>query len=81
MNYTEAKAKRDCIDGHVRRLGKIVKQFPRLENGLTPDHIKFSPKYRFAMGQFNLAFNDLRAFNQWFVKTFKTELRNERRAP
>jgi hypothetical protein len=80
MDFTAAKAKQAEIEAEFVRLADITGAFPRYPNGLTPDHIKFSPEYQAAKQASNAAFQRLRQFNGWFVKTFKAELRKERLA-
>lgn len=46
--------------------------------GLTPDSVRNSPEYKAAREAFSQSFARLRAFNAFFVKAFKTELKEER---
>lgn len=46
--------------------------------GLTPDHVKQSPEFRRANGEYQAAFKALRELNGRNVKRFKAELARER---
>ncbi|MCP1852820.1 MULTISPECIES: hypothetical protein [unclassified Bradyrhizobium] len=45
--------------------------------GLTPDRIKFDPRYRLAKAAADIAFAELRAFNGRYAPRFKKEIRAE----
>jgi hypothetical protein len=47
------------LDGY----SKVLKSFPRLSNGLTPDSVKASTEYKSAKANYQRAFSALRAFN------------------
>jgi hypothetical protein len=79
-HFVEAKACCAALDAEVSKCGDVLRSFPRDARGLTPDAVKFSPEYRTAKAASDNALVRLRTFNAWYVKTFKTELRAERRA-
>lgn len=45
----------------------ILRAFPRLSNGLTPDAVRDSPDYKTAKVEYNAAFQCLRGFNQQYA--------------
>ncbi|MNO09060.1 hypothetical protein D3C81_2320260 [compost metagenome] len=47
--------------------------------GLTPDHVKAMPEWQAAKRAYDVSFAELRAFNGWFNKTFKAEIKKEPR--
>jgi hypothetical protein len=78
MTYEQAKTRRDALEAAVKAI-----KFPDGTNGngrITPDHVKFSPEYKAAKEAFNAAFAELRSFNEWYVKTFRDAIRDERRS-
>ena len=78
--FAEAKAVRDALDSEVTRTGNVLNTFPKGPMGLPPDAVAFSPEYRDATRQFDIAFAKLRDFNSTYVKTFAKELREDRDA-
>jgi len=78
MTYEEAKRLRDDAEEQSKAASAVLRAFPRLANGLVPDAVKFSPEYRAAKARYDAAFAHERAVNEWFVKTFKEEIRAER---
>lgn len=79
MSYQDAKTQRDKLDARVRELSAALNTFPKRADGLTPDHIKFSPDYRAVKTAYDSAFKALRQFNINFNRVFKKEIRAERR--
>lgn len=57
-----------------------MKGFPRGPMGLTPDDVKASDTWKAAKKSYDKAFNSLREFNGLFVKKYKKELAQERKA-
>ncbi len=80
MNYTQAKAERDRLEALHKEASRTLDQFPRLPNGLHTDDVKATPEYQQARQRSARAFANLQAFNAQFVKTYKKEIRDERRA-
>lgn len=82
MNFQEAKAIRDRLDGEVRNAERAIKSIPSVGSGsmgLTPDAVKATPEFQAARQEFFTAFEKLRAFNLGFIRHFKKEIREERR--
>ncbi len=78
MTYEEAKVVKADLEA---KLAAIVT--PPLAGsgpmGLTPDHVKATPEWKAYRIAHDTAFAALRNFNGWYVKTFKKEIRAERR--
>lgn len=70
MTYDEARAKQNELWDAVKTASGVLKGFPKLSNGLTPDRIKFSAEYRAAKATYDAAFRRLRDFNARFHKAF-----------
>jgi len=82
MNYSQAKARQTELYQAEKEAGDRLKAIPGVGSGpmgLTPDSVKASPEYRKAKADYDLAFANLRSFNSWFTRTFKKEIRQERR--
>lgn len=77
MTYDEAKAERDMLEEAVSFYSAVLASFPKSKNGLTPDHVKESEEYQKAKFDYEASFSKLRAFNTYFVKTFKKETRHK----
>ena len=62
MNHLQAA--KDALYAEYRTAGKRLKaKYPRQANGLTPDHIKFSPEYRADKAKVDKLFQALRKIN------------------
>lgn len=80
MNYDEAKLTAEKLTADAKRTGDILRGFPRApSSGLVSDVTRSTSEYRSAKAAFDNAFAKLRAFNGWFTRTFKLEIREERR--
>lgn len=79
-SFEEAKAEQAELEAQVKELGSILRSMSGGDSmGLTPDYIKKSPEWREAKAAYNEAFRELQSFNKWFTKTFKSEIRADRR--
>ncbi len=81
--FTAATAQRDALSYEVTRLAVVVAAIPGVGSGpmgLTPDAVRATPAYREGAAVYAVAFAKLRRFNAGYVKAFKVELRNARRA-
>lgn len=67
-NMKTVKTPETDAERAVREAGDVLGAFPRLPNGLTPDHVKFSPEYRAAKSRFDRAFHALRLANAARIK-------------
>lgn len=54
---------RDALRIEVSAASAVLKGYPRMANGMTPDSVKFSPEYRSAKLRYDHAFDALRKFN------------------
>lgn len=79
MTFAEAKAMQDVLEAEWKAASRAFDIFSADELGLTPDDVKASPEWKRVRREYDKAFNELRNFNSWFTKTFKRELRDERR--
>lgn len=80
MTYTEAKAMADAYAATTKRLGAAMGHFPRGPMNLTTDAARATPEYKVAKLALDRAFAQERAFNTYFVKTFKVEIKADRAA-
>lgn len=71
MTYGEAKELKKKLNDECDEASKKLREFERVELGLTPDHIRDTQEWQEADKRFKLAFADLRKFNAWFVKEFR----------
>jgi len=47
----------------VSEYSKVLRSFPKLENGMTPDDVKATPEFKEAKANYQRAFAQLRAIN------------------
>ena len=80
LNFDQARERADALDARAREAGKALDRFPRGAMNLIPDHIKATTEYREAKSAFDVAFQEQRRFNAWFVRAFKRELAQVRAA-
>ena len=78
MQFITALHNRDVAEAACKRLSESLRDFPRDENGLTPDHIKFSPEYDAVNMAYKRAFNELRAWNGLLTGKFKAQYKEHR---
>ena len=81
MNYTEATAQRDSLEAAYKAVSGLFNEIPGVGSGpcgLTPDAVKFSPEFRAAKATYQKAFDNLRAFNSYYVKVFKKQIAADR---
>lgn len=76
--YLKAKAHRDALEAEVDKHTKALNLYPKEANGLTPDHIKNTPKFQEDKKRFNQAFSKLRDYNSTFTKKFKSHIAADR---
>ena len=78
--YLEARKLQQALALDVERFSAKVRAFPADgPMGLVSDAVRATPEYRAAKADYAAAFEKLRGFNAWFVKTFAKEIREERR--
>lgn len=73
LSYKQARLAYDQILEAVEVASNAMQQFPRLPNGLTPDEVRATVKYRESRAAFDLAMKRSRMFAKWFLKAFKKE--------
>ena len=78
MNFEDGKRAKEALEAAVDRASLALQQFPRGALGLTPDHIKATPKHRDARKAYADAAAKLRAFNAWFIPMYHIQLQAER---
>lgn len=78
MTYQEAKKRKAELETQCKVCSDALNNFPKREDGLTPDAIKFSPQYRTALDAYRKASKKLRGFNSWFLCVFEKEYAAER---
>lgn len=79
--YDEAKAECACLTACERAAAAALRAIPGVgsgPNGLTPDGVKFSPRYMSARRDYEAARAALARFNGWYTARFKAELRRDR---
>lgn len=83
QSYHAAKANAEKLWAKSREsadaLQAFSRNFPAGPMGLTPDHVKTMPRYQVLKRASDVAFQELRAFNAGYVKTFKREISAERK--
>ena len=79
MTFLEAKAISEALDAEVKAASVELRSTSGGgPMGMTPDHVRGTPEWQRAKRTFDGAFSRLRAFNGWYVKAFKSQLRDER---
>lgn len=79
MTYAIAKAAQKNLEEVCNVLSAKLNTYPKGKMGLTPDAVKCTPEWKSDKAAFQKAFAAFRNFNQSFVKTYKKEMREERR--
>lgn len=82
MPYEDAKRAVMKVQELERKYGDVLKHIlkdvPRSNMGLTPDHIRATKPYQIAKSNYDRAFAELQRMNQWFTRTYKAEYRADR---
>jgi hypothetical protein len=77
-----AKAAAERLYEEYKAACKELKAIPGVSSGpmgLTPDAVKATPEYQAAKARMDATFQGLRTYNAWYTKTFKKELKKDRR--
>jgi hypothetical protein len=83
MTFTQALEASKKLNEVVNLADGHLQTFPKGAFGLTPDDVKNTVEFKTAKFTFDIAFQNLRNFNQYYTKKFKRELaqmRDEKRA-
>jgi hypothetical protein len=79
--YPIAKARKEALEADTQAAGAILANgFPKGPMGLTPDNVKASPEWQEASRAYATAFQQLRDFNEWFLKEYAKEEKADREA-
>lgn len=83
MNYQDAKIIKDqlyaTMDTTSDELNRLCAPH-KGAMGLTSDAYRATVEYQEAKRAFDVSFQQVRNFNEWFSRTFKKEMREDRRA-
>ena len=81
-DYATLRASLATIDEELSAISAKLNapEFPRLANGLAPDHVRAMPEYKALRAQYARGFDKLRTLNAELVKRFPKELRASRDA-
>lgn len=79
MTYEEAKTLQAHYESRVQHFSAVLSAFPTNGIGLTLTSAK-TAEWHSAKRGYDAAFKALREFNAAFVKSYKREIREERRA-
>jgi hypothetical protein len=83
MTYQEAEATRKNLAEIVDEASEELRYFDKFGRGpmgLTPDHVRAMPEFIAAKNKFNTAFKNQQEFSKWFLKNFKKEYAQARKA-
>ncbi len=78
-SYNVAKSHKQSLETLVDAASKKLQTYPCGSNGITPDEVKFSLEYTTDKTAYDTSFQNLRTFNAYFSKVFKSEYAQERR--
>lgn len=84
MNYEEALKRKKELNAINRQDSDNLNAFDDLHggpngNGLVPDDIREMPERKELKQKFDNSFRELRNFNQWFVKNYRSKRKAERK--
>ncbi len=71
MDAEQALQIKTAAEARMSAASAVMKSFPRLPNGLTPDHIKATLGWKVAKSESEQAFANLRKINAFYVKNFR----------
>ena len=81
MNYETAREEKRRLEAISANASAVLKALSGGgPMGMTPDSVKATPEWQAARKASDKAFNDLRAFNQHFIRMFRAEYAAERQA-
>lgn len=84
MTYEEAKKVKGELNAINQTNSENLKSFDESHGGansmgLVPDHVRELKERKELKNKYDHSFCELQKFNQWFVRTFKKEYREERK--
>ena len=79
-SYVQAREIADTAERAQKEAGALLRSFPRLANGLTPDHVRATPEWQTAKRKADAAFAALRSINQIIMRHYKREYMADRAA-
>jgi hypothetical protein len=74
-DFPSALAEQARLEHEVVAAEDYLRPFPKLPNGLTPDHVRALPEWRAGKARLDKAFRALQKYNSTFTKHFTKELR------
>ena len=79
MTYAMAKERQAQLEAEYERAGRALKALSGGGiMGMTPGHVRSTPRWKAAKSEADAAFAALRAFNEIYVRRFKREIAQER---
>lgn len=77
--YLQAKSNKKSLEALLQNACNAMQVFPKCEMGITPDDVKKSESFQLAKKAYDIAFQNVRNFNGFFIKTFKKEYAQDRK--
>lgn len=77
-SYAQAREIADTVERKQKEASALLRSFPRLANGLTPDHIRATSEWQDAKHKADAAFSALQRINQIIMSHYKREYMAER---
>lgn len=79
-SYAQAREIADTVERKQKEASALLRSFPRLANGLTPDHVRATSEWQDAKHKADAAFSALQRINQIIMRHYKREYMAERAA-
>lgn len=79
-SYAQAREIADAAEQTHKDAGALLRSLPRLDNGLTPDHVRATSEWQDAKHKADAAFSALQRINQIIMRHYKREYMAERAA-
>lgn len=80
LTFEEYKAERDRLSAFCSDIGRELSAYPKNEMGMTIEGIRNTQEYQNKRKLYNSMFRQLRNLNGVYVKVYRKELANERKA-
>jgi hypothetical protein len=78
--FDQAREVADYLWELAEEAGRVMDKYPRMSNGLTPNHVKGTFEWRADKLKVDAALEHSRTFNKWYVKYYKKEIYAYRQA-